>query len=112
MTVGFAGEAVRLRDRGHLSVADIARATGAESSSVRAWLNDTRTPSGDRAERLVELSSVVERLADFMEGEYIPVWLRKPNLGLAERKPIDVIASGGYREVSALLASIESTPVS
>jgi transcriptional regulator with XRE-family HTH domain len=112
MTVGFAGEAVRLRDRGHLSVADIARATGAEPSSVRAWLNDTRTPSGARAERLVELSSVIERLADLMEGEYIPVWLRKPNLALAERKPIDVIAGGGYREVSALLAAIESTPVS
>jgi uncharacterized protein (DUF2384 family) len=111
MTVGFASEAVRVREAGHLSVADIARATGAERSSVRSWLNETRTPSGERAERLVELSSVVERLADLVDGEYIPVWLRKPNLALGERKPIDVIASGDYREVSSLLGSIEGTPV-
>jgi transcriptional regulator with XRE-family HTH domain len=111
MTVGFASEAARLREQGHLSVADIARATKADPSSVRSWLNDTRTPSGERAERLVELSSVIERLAEVMDPQYIPVWLRKPNLALQERKPIDMIAAGSYRQVSGLLASIESTPV-
>jgi transposase-like protein len=112
MTVGFTGEAVRLREVGHLAVADIARATGAEPSSVRSWLNETRRPTGERAERLVELSSIVERLAGVVEPEYIPVWLRKPNLALQEQKPIDVIASGRYRQVSAVLASLESTPLS
>jgi len=112
MSVGFAGEAVRVREVGHLSVADIARATGAERSSVRSWLRDTRAPTGARAERLVELSSVVDRLSTVMDADYVPVWLRKPNSALAEQKPIDVIAAGEYRKVSTLIASIESTPVS
>jgi transcriptional regulator with XRE-family HTH domain len=111
-SVGFAGEANRLREVGNLSVADIARATGAEQSTVRAWLNDSRSPSGERAERLLELSSVIERLAGVVESEYIPVWLRKPNLALEEQKPIDVIAEGHYRQVSALLAALETTPIS
>ncbi len=110
--VGFADEAVRIREAGHLSVADLARATGVEPSTVRAWLSHARTPSGARAERLLELSSVVERLLGVVEPEYIPVWLRKPNLALEEQKPIDIIAAGRYRQVSALLASLETTPLS
>jgi transcriptional regulator with XRE-family HTH domain len=110
--VGFADEAARVREAGHLSVADIARATGAEPSTVRAWLSHARTPSGARAERLLELSSVIERLLGVIEPEYIPVWLRKPNLALEEQKPIDVIAAGRYRQVSALLAALETTPLS
>jgi Protein of unknown function (DUF2384) len=112
MSVGFANEATHVRDIGHLTVADIARATNTEPSSVRSWLNDTRTPTGKRAERLVELSSVVERLAHVIQPDYIPVWLRKPNLALGERKPIDLIASGNYRQVSAIVAAFETTPVS
>lgn len=110
--VGFADEAARVRDVGHLSVADIARATGVEQSTVRAWLNHTRSPSGARAERLLELSSVVERLLGVVEPGYVPVWLRKPNLALEEQKPIDLIAAGRFRQVSGLLGSLETTPLS
>jgi uncharacterized protein (DUF2384 family) len=111
MTFALANEAGHVRQVGHLTVADIARATKAEPSSVRSWLNDTRTPTGERAERLVELSSVVERLSRVIQPDYIPVWLRKPNMALGERKPIDLIASGNYRQVSAVVASLETTPV-
>jgi uncharacterized protein (DUF2384 family) len=111
-TVGFADEAVRVREAGHLSVALLAKGTGAEQSTVRAWLSHTRTPSGVRAERLVELSSVVERLLGVVQADYIPVWLLKPNLALDEQRPIDVIAAGDYRMVSALLASLETTSLS
>jgi predicted branched-subunit amino acid permease len=39
-----------------LSDAEIARATGVAPATARAWLAQTRTPTGDRAERLIELS--------------------------------------------------------
>lgn len=110
MPVGFAGEAAHVQEIGHLSVSDVARATGADDSTVRAWLNETRSPSGDRAERLAELSSIVERLAQVMKATYIPVWLRKPNLVLADDKPLDVIARGEYRLISRLVAELEGSP--
>jgi len=92
--------------------ADTARAPGAHETTARAWLRDKRSPSGDRAERLFELSSLVERLVRVMQPEYVPVWLRKPNVLLDDDKPLDAIASGGYRKVSRVIAALETTPIS
>jgi transcriptional regulator with XRE-family HTH domain len=110
MTIAFASEAAHIREIGHLSSADIARATGADETTVRAWLRNERSPSGDRAERLFELSSMVERLVRVIRPEYVPVWLRKPNELLDDDKPLDAIASGNYRKVSRVIAGLESTP--
>jgi uncharacterized protein (DUF2384 family) len=112
MPLGFAGEAAHIRDIGHLSTADIARATGADDSTVRAWLNESRSPSGERAERLAELSSLVERLVRVMRPDYVPVWLRKPNVLLDDEKPIDLVATADYRKVSKLIAALEGTAIS
>jgi len=76
---------------------DIARATSANETTVRAWLRDERSPSGDHAERLAELSSIVERLVLVMQANYVPVWMRKPIPLLDDDKPLDVIAAGAYR---------------
>jgi transcriptional regulator with XRE-family HTH domain len=108
MSTAFAIEAAHIQETGRLSVADIARATGANETTVRAWLRGARSPSGVRAERLAELSSIVERLARVMDPSYVPVWLRKPVPALGEDKPLDVIAAGEYRRVSRLLAGLES----
>lgn len=110
MAVGFAIEVARVRDLGRLSDRDIARVTGVGTSTVGAWLRRTRTPSGVRAERIAELSAVVERLARVMRPDYIPVWLHKPIAALDDDKPLDVLARGEYRRVSALIAALE-TPV-
>lgn len=112
MTTAFASEAAHIRDIGHLSAADIARATGADETTARAWLREERSPSGERAERLFELSSLVERLVTVMQPEYVPVWLRKPNMLLEDDKPVDAIASGDYRRVSRVIAALETTPIS
>ena len=73
MGTAFAREASYLRDVGRLSDRDIARATGAGVSTVGAWMRRTREPSGVRAERLAELSAVVERLSRVIDADYIPV---------------------------------------
>ena len=111
MATAFAVEATHVQKTGHLSAGDIARATGANETTVRAWLRGSRSPSGVRAERLAELSSIVERLARVMEPSYVPVWMRKPVPLLDDDKPLDVIAAGDYRRVSRVLASLESPGV-
>jgi uncharacterized protein (DUF2384 family) len=108
MASAFAKEAVRVREIGHLSDRDIARATGAGVSTVGAWLRHTRSPRGERAERLVELSAMVERLTRVMDEAYIPVWLHKPVPALGDEKPIDLLAQGEWRRVARLISELES----
>lgn len=108
MSIAFAEEAIHIRDTGHLSDRDIARATGAGVSTVGAWLRRTRSPTGERAERLAELSAIVERLARVMEPSYIPVWLHKPLVALGDEKPIDLLARGEWRSIARLISELES----
>jgi uncharacterized protein (DUF2384 family) len=108
VTTAFADEAIRIREIGHLSDRDIARATGAAVSTVGAWLRRKRSPRGQRAERLAELSSIVDRLADVIDPDYIPVWLHKPLAALDDEKPIDVLARGDWRSVARLISGLES----
>lgn len=109
MPTAFASEAAHIQETGKLSTSDIARATGADETTVRAWIREVRSPSGSRAERLVELSALVERLVRVMDPEYVPVWMRKPIPLLDDDKPLDVIAVGEYRRVSRVVAGLEAS---
>ena len=108
MATAFASEAAHIAETGNLTVPDISRATGAHATTVRAWLREERSPSGEHAERLAELSAIVERLARVMDPTYVPVWMRKPIALLDDDKPLDVIAEGDYRRVSRVIAGFES----
>lgn len=113
MDTALIEEALLVQQLGDLTGPEIARATGVKDATVRAWLSRTRSPSrGKAAERLLELSSIVERLSKVLETRYIAAWLRKPNPGLNHRKPIDLIAAGRYEEVSRLVAGVEAPPAS
>lgn len=107
MSHAYADEAIHVHDTGHLSDREIARATGAAPSTVREWLARRSAPSGVRAERLLELSSVVERLARVIRPTYISVWLNKPVPALDDDKPIERIAAGDYRSVARLISGLE-----
>ena len=107
MTTAFADEVVLVKDLGRLSDSLIARATGAAPSTVRGWLSRKSSPTGIRAERVTELSAVVNRLARVMDANYIPVWLTKPIEALDDEKPLDLIARGDYRLVSAAVRNLE-----
>jgi transcriptional regulator with XRE-family HTH domain len=108
MATTFAEEAARIRETGHLSDRDIARATGAGVSTVGAWIRGARSPRGEHAERLAELSAIVDRLASVIEPAYIPVWLRRPVPALHDEKPIDLLARGEWRPVARLISALES----
>lgn len=68
----------------------------------------TREPTEERAERLAELSAMVERLARVMEPGHIPVWLHEPVAAMGDEKPIDVLTRGEYRRLSHLISELES----
>lgn len=106
----YAREASRVHDIAGLTDADIARATGAAPSTARAWLAGTRNPTGERADRLIELSALVERLQRVMDSSYIPVWLRRPIEVLDDRKPLDLLARGDFRRVARVVSSLEDAP--
>jgi uncharacterized protein (DUF2384 family) len=112
MPTAFASEAAHIQEVGHLSAIDIAWATKADESTVRAWIRGARSPKGARVDRLLELSAVVERAAGVMEAGYVPVWMRKPVGLLEDRKPLDLVRAGSYRQVLRMLSSLEGMPVS
>lgn len=103
-------EARRVHDIAGLTDADIARATGAAPSTARAWLEGTHKPTGERAERLIELSALVERLQRVMDSSYISEWLRRPIEALDGRKPLDLLAQGEFRAVARVVSSLEDVP--
>jgi Protein of unknown function (DUF2384) len=47
-----------------------------------------------------------------MEPSSVDVWLRQPMAALEGRKPIDLIASGEYVPVAALISALEESPFS
>ncbi|MDQ6848474.1 MAG: hypothetical protein M3070_00480 [Actinomycetota bacterium] len=108
----LAAEIARVGALGHLTSAHLADATGGDPSSARRWLRGTRAPSGAHAVRALELTSLVERLAQVMHADYIPIWLIKPIESLDDRRPVDAIRAGDYRSVSRLVATLEDMPVS
>ena len=110
MSLAYADEAIHLRE------AAVAQRPGHRArsyrlrrlSTVSAWLRRERAPRGRRAERLVELSAIADRLAAVLGAERVPVWLNKPIPALEHRKPLDVIAAGGFEQVSRVVAELES----
>jgi uncharacterized protein (DUF2384 family) len=100
-------EAQRMRDVAHLSDVLIAKATGARPSTVRDWFAGRSSPTGKRAERLIELSEMTDRLGRVMQADYIAVWLQRPVPILNDEKPIELLARGDYRQVAAVIAGLE-----
>src|SRR3954452_17903001 len=108
----FALEAKRVRDAAHLSDRQIAAATGAKPSTVRDWLNGRSAPTGPRAERLIELAEMTDRLPRVKDARYIPVWVQPPLGALHHDKPVELLARGDYRRVAQLIAELEYPGVS
>lgn len=104
---GFADEIRRVRRLG-VGTNDIAVAVGAQPGTVNAWERATRRPTGERRERFMELVSLVDRLERVMAPRYVPLWLVKPIPALGDRRPLELLSKGRYRDVSKLVAELES----
>ena len=108
----LAAEARRVHDEAKLSDRQIAAATGARPSTVRDWLSGRSAPTGARADRLIELGAMTDRLARVMQRDFIPIWLTRPIEALDDEKPVDVLARGEYRQIARLIAELEYPGVS
>jgi len=107
MSIAIAEEIGRVRDSG-LPTADIARATGADATSVTAWKRGTRQPTGIRRERVVELAEIIRRLTRVVGLDHVQLWMIRPNEALDDRRPLDLIGEGEFRRVAQVVAQIES----
>jgi uncharacterized protein (DUF2384 family) len=85
----------------------IAAGTGASARTVRDWLNARSQPTGERAQRLIELGEMVDRLRRVMDPEYIPIWLSRPLEALDDDRPIDALGRGEFRRLSPIIAALE-----
>jgi hypothetical protein len=103
----FADEVKRVRELG-VATGDIATATGSQPATVNAWARATRQPSGEKRERLLELVALVDRLERLMAASYVPLWLLKPVPALGDRRPLELLSKGRYRDVSRLVAELEN----
>ena len=63
---------------------------------------------GERRERLLELVSLVDRLERVMKPSYVPLWLLKPVPALDDRRPLELLSKGRYRDVSRVVAELEN----
>ena len=103
----FADEVKRVRRLG-VGTGDIAVAVGAQPATVNAWARATRRPTGEKRERFMELVALVDRLERVMAPRYVPLWLLKPVPALDDRRPIELLSKGRYRDVSRLVAELEN----
>ena len=103
----FSDEVKRVRRLG-VGTGDIAVAVGAQPATVNAWARATRRPTGEKRERLMELVALVDRLERVMSPRYVPLWLLKPVSALEDRRPIELLSKGRYRDVSELVAELEN----
>lgn len=103
----YADEVKRVRSLG-VDTDDIARATGARIGTVTSWARARRQPSAAFRDRLLELISIVDRLAGTMDPGYVPLWLNKPIPALGDERPLVALGEGRYRDVSRLVAELEN----
>ena len=103
----FADEIKRVRELG-LGTGDIALATGSQPATVNAWARATRRPTGTKRTRFLELVTLIDRLQGVMAPSYVPLWLLKPVPALDDRRPLDLLARGKYRDISRVVTELEN----
>ena len=108
MSVSVFADEVRRVQRLGVGTGDIAVAVGAQPATVNAWARATRRPTGAKRDRLLELVALVDRLERVMQPRYVPLWLLKPVPALDDRRPLELLAKGRYRDVSRVVAELEN----
>jgi len=104
---GFADEVRRVQRLG-VGTTDIAVAVGAQPATVNAWARAARRPTGAKRERFMELVALVDRLERVMQPRYVPLWLLKPVPALGDRRPLELLSKGRYRDISKVVAELEN----
>lgn len=73
---------------------ELSKAVGAAERTVQTWAAGTSTPTGKRAQRLLDVQLIVRMLGDTYTREGIRIWLNARNRNLGLRRPIDLLEMG------------------
>lgn len=79
---------------------ELSKAVGAAERTVQTWVAGTSTPTGTRAQRLLDVQLIVRLLGDTYNREGIRIWLNSRNRNLDLQRPIDLLEHG---EIDAVL---------
>ena len=90
----------------HIDATGVARILSKDTKTVRRWLASRSAPRWDAKETVLALNVVLERLGDVVEPGSAEDWLFTPVPDLDNRRPVDLIRQGQYREVLDLIDSI------
>jgi len=98
-TVALADLLIGLRERVPMSELQIARASGADRATVKAWLERREAPDGLHAQRLTELVAFVQEMALNVQGDALASWLDGTVDFLGGANPLHEIAEGRYERM-------------
>lgn len=73
---------------------ELSKAVGAAERTVQTWAAGTSTPTGQRAQRLLDVQLIVRLLSDTYTREGIRIWLNSRNRNLGLRRPMDLLEEG------------------
>lgn len=96
---------------GVLTVGDLAQVTRTSRREVVRWRYRGATVRRDVEKRLLELRAVVDLARQAMPDRQARSWLRSPQPGLKNQRPLDAVSDGMAFEVVILLEAILAATV-
>lgn len=78
---------------------ELGQAVGAAPRTVQNWASGEAKPTGIKAQKLLDVRTVVELLQDSYTDEGIRIWLHSRNRNLHLERPIDLLTQGRIDEV-------------
>lgn len=89
--------------RTSIDATGVARILDKDPKTVLRWLREDTVPRWDTREQLLALDVVLERLAAVIQPAAAEEWLFTPIPALDYERPVDLVRSGEYRRVLALI---------
>lgn len=89
--------------RTSIDATGVARILAKDPKTVLRWLREDTVPRWDTREQLLALDVVLERLAAVIQPAAAEEWLFTPIPALDYARPVDLVRSGEYRRVLALI---------
>ncbi len=89
--------------RTSIDATGVARILDKDPKTVLRWLREDTVPRWDTREQLLALDVVLERLAVVIQPAAAEEWLFTPIPALDYERPVDLVRSGEYRRVLAVI---------
>jgi len=106
VTEAYARKLEIIKEDAGLSRTEVAQILRTSPRTVVRWASRQAAPRGETRERLLELAVVSQRAAKVMKPEAVSIWLFEPNVFLDFERPVDLVASGQYRDVIGAIDAI------